>query len=474
MTTDNNDVSGPWDLVVVGHGAAGLSAALAYLETAGAEHRRVAVLDKAPRAQRGGSTAWTSAVLRLDDDLQLAEDWGRIVRETGGSEANEAYIENFYENVTDTLNWIRRNGVGVTIMRNAAPPGAPSRNGHAVTGGGRAIVDTFADLVTAKGGECFYETELIALEREAGGPISGVRVRSVDGAEHLMRTTQVVLATGGFEGDREEVGRRIPGGETIDTVSVGTRVNTGGGIAAAVAVGAAKAGQYDGSHLEPVDPRADVTEPLIMSWQWGILVDPEGKRFMDEVAQPIDRQFDFVAKEVLARGGRAYAIADAGIKARSPLYSMVNNTPLAPIRADSLEELADALGVDRAGLVATVAEYNAACSDDPFDPMTIDGKHTVGLTPPKSYWAQPLTEAPFEAFPVGVQICFTFEGLKVDGTTHVLDQDGAVIPGLRAAGEIVGTFYGNTYPAGTSVLRSLTFGRLAGLEAAQSRNGALL
>ena len=470
MSTDPALLAGPWDVVVVGHGAAGLSAAASFLESFRGAAPRVAVLDRAPKEQRGGSTAWTTAAFRLDDDLQLSEDWGEIVRRTAGDAVNDGYIHTFYEEAVETLNWIRRHGVAVRTVRNAALPGTFSRHINALEGGGRAFVDTFGDLVVAGGAQCFYETELLGLDREPEGPITGVRVRSADGSEHTMVTSAVVLACGGFEGDAEEFGRRVPGGESVGTVSSGTRVNTGAGIRAATAIGAAKAGQYDGSHLEPTDPRAvDATEPLVVSWFWGMLVDPAGERFIDEAGAQIDLQFDYVAKAVLARGGLAYAVSDASVQAGAPRpFNQVNSTPVGSIKADSIRELAEKIGVDADALERTVASYNAASVDTPYDGTVMDHKHTVGITPPKSHFAQPLTEAPFEAWPVSAQICFTFEGLRVDDTTHVLDTDGRRIPGLHAAGEIVGTFYGDTYPAGSSVLRSLTFGRLAGLEVAEA------
>ena len=107
-----------WDVVVVGHGAAGLTAALAYLEAApSGAAPRVAVLDRAPRSQRGGSTAWTTAAFRLTADAQLHPTWGEIVRASAGTRANIAYIDAFYENATDTLNWIRRHGLELSSQR---------------------------------------------------------------------------------------------------------------------------------------------------------------------------------------------------------------------------------------------------------------------------------------------------------------------------------------------------------------------
>jgi len=456
----------PWDVVVVGHGAAGLSAAAAFLESTKTGSMRVAVLDRESADRRGGSTAWTTAGFRLDEDAQLATDWGEIVRQTAGHEIDEAYVVAFYENATDTLNWIR--GHGVSISRHPARfPGLSMKYGYNIEGGGRAFVETFTPLVRSLGGECVYEAEAVGLVRDEQGPVTGVRVR-VAGDEIVMPAKAVILASGGFEGNRELLERHIPGGSALDTVAPGSRVNMGGGIAIATAVGAATSGQFDGAHLEPVDPRSPNPESLVNTWMWGILVDRHGNRFIDEASANFDLLFDYVGNAVHRKaGGRAYAITDASVRAAVPDLHQYNWTPEAPITAATLEELAAALGVDAAGLRATVDEYNAAATAVPFDPMRHDGKRAEGIEPPKSNWAQPLTEGPFEAWPVEPRICFTYHGLRVDGETRVLDGDGQPIPGLQAAGEITGIFHG-TYPAGTSVLRSLTFGRLAGRAAASS------
>jgi len=470
MSTRDSELEGPWDLVVVGHGAAGLSAAAAFLEAYEGTSPHVAVLDRASIDERGGSTAWTTAVFRLDNDGQLAADWADIVRSTSGELANEGYIENFYEHAVDTLNWIRKNGVKVAIMRNTAPPLVPwGQHTYALQGGGRAFVDTYSELIQGLGARCFYNVDLVRLNRAGDGPVTGVVVRDADDVERTMVAKRVVLSCGGFEGDRAELGRRLPGGDAIDTVSTGTRVNTGAGIRAAVEVGAAKAGQYDGTHLEPVDPRAtEVTEPVVLTWLHGILVNPSGKRFIDEAGTQLDILFDWVAKGVLAQGGLAYAINDAAVRAADPRFAQLAPSSQSPVRADTLRALAEQLGIDPDALEDTVAEYNASSVDTPYDATILDHKHTVGIHPPKSHYAQPLLEPPFEAWPIGVQICFTFEGLKVGDTTQVLDTQDRPIEGLHAAGEIVGIFHGDTYPAGTSVLRALTFGRLAGHEVASS------
>ena len=462
MTIDHTDLERPWDMVVVWHGAAGLAAAVSYLEARrGGEPPRVALLDRASREERGGSTAWTTASFRIDENAPLLEDWGRIVRETNGADANEPYIQAFYENATDTLNWIRRHGVRVQKYPSSVP-GVPCKHAYGIEGGGRAFVDTFSDLFASRGGTAVYGVDAVGLERAPDGPVTGVRVRCEDGRECLMPAGAVVLAAGGFEGNREMLGEHIPGGGDLDTVAPGSRVNRGDGIRIAREIGAATAGDYGGAHMELVDPRSDNQEALVGSWMFGILVDHDGKRFFDEASTSYDMLFDHAANAVQRQaGGVAYAVNDASVRAGAPSIAVLNWTTVAPVVADTVEELARKLGIDAQALAATVREYNAAATDVPYDGTRCDGKRTEGIAPPKSQWAQPLTEAPFEAWPVSPRICFTYGGLRVDGEAHVLDEAGEEIAGLYAAGEITGVFR-HTYPSGTSVLRWLTFGRIAG------------
>jgi tricarballylate dehydrogenase len=138
-----------------------------------------------------------------------------------------------------------------------------------------------------------------------------------------------------------------------------------------------------------------------------------------------------------------------------------------PVEASTLPELAKLLGLAPDRLLRTVEDYNAAIGPGKFDPHIRDGKRTRGLDPDKSNWAYPLEKPPYFAYPVTSAICFTYGGIRTDCDARVVTGNGVPLPGLYAAGEIVGLFY-HEYPAGTSVLRSLTFGRIAGAHAAQS------
>ena len=125
-------------------------------------------------------------------------------------------------------------------------------------------------------------------------------------------------------------------------------------------------------------------------------------------------------------------------------------------------------GIDGARFLETVQAYNdAVMTDVPFDPTVKDGRGTRGIAPPKSNWANRIETPPFEAYAVTCGITFTFGGLAIDPEARVQEVSGAPIPGLYAAGELVGgLFYGN-YPGGTGLVSGAVFGRLAGAGAAR-------
>ena len=143
--------------------------------------------------------------------------------------------------------------------------------------------------------------------------------------------------------------------------------------------------------------------------------------------------------------------------------------------ANTLEELAGKLeGVDPQAFLRTVREYNAAVRTDvPFNHAVQDGRGTVGIDIPKSNWANPLDTPPFEAYGVTCGITFTFGGVRIDHETgQVLDLGYKPIPGLYAAGEMVGGIFYFNYPAGTGLVSGTVFGRIAGNGASAAALGA--
>jgi len=218
-------------------------------------------------------------------------------------------------------------------------------------------------------------------------------------------------------------------------------------------------------HGEAVDSRTNQPDAVIWSAPYGILVNRHGRRFMDEGSHTLDRTFELVGYEIWRNQDQeAYWISDQNVADLGLLA--LNFTDQPPVEAATVGELAEKLGLDREALEKTVAEFNAACGPEAFDHTRLDGKSTTGLTPRKSNWAQPLS--PFVGYPLTTAITFTFGGLRTDLRGRVLTPGGTPIAGLYAAGEVTGLFY-HEYPTATSVLRSVTFGRIAG---AQRRHAA--
>jgi len=142
------------------------------------------------------------------------------------------------------------------------------------------------------------------------------------------------------------------------------------------------------------------------------------------------------------------------------------------VTANSLEDLVRQLeDVDAEACLEEIAAYNAAVRTDvPFDPNVKDGRRTEGLSINKTNWANKVDEPPFEAYAVTCGITFTFGGLRINTDAQVLDTDLRPIPGLYAAGELVGGIFYNNYPGGTGLMSGSVVGRIAGHSAA--RGGA--
>ena len=140
------------------------------------------------------------------------------------------------------------------------------------------------------------------------------------------------------------------------------------------------------------------------------------------------------------------------------------------VTADSIEKLAPKLeGVDAQALFEEVTRYNAAVRQDvTFNPNVKDERHTEGLAVDKTNWANTIDEAPFQAYQVGCGITFTFGGLRITEQGQVLDVDLEPIPGLYAAGELVGGLFYFNYPGGTGLTSGTVFGRVAGASAGKA------
>ncbi len=480
-----------FDVVVVGCGIAGLSAAVSAAD-AGA---KVAILERATYEERGGQTRWTEAMMRMKSENEVADDLEDHFAENAGdhldpqlvSEAATGWdsasaivkVMNFTdpdlivtlsEQAGPTLQWLKSFGVRFSFQPGYFITTCTSR--ISPVGGGLALVEALTEAAQARKVQFFFQTTAKALFSDSMGQICGIRASSAANATEVFDAKAVVLASGGFEGNPEMLARYMgPKARYLRPVARGGYYNKGEGIEMALAVGASAAGDYGQIHAEPLDPRSGAPEPIVLAFNYGILVNKQGQRFIDEAPSTVDATYEAITRTILEQpGGIAWAIFDAALE-EVPHWRRSVRSDQPPISAPTLESLAEKLGLQPQALLKTVHTFNAACPVDGtgFNPLVLDGLTTQPtLEPPKSNWARPLSEGPFLAYPIICGNCFTFGGIRINVRGEVVNRDGLAIPGLFAAGEMTGIYYG-TYTGATSVMRGAVFGRIAGVNAAELR-----
>jgi tricarballylate dehydrogenase len=484
------------DVVVVGAGNAGLVAALA-AHDGGA---RVLLLEAAPEAERGGNSRFSGGLFRVvhsgmdslaplltDDakrwvdrvtvDAYPEETYRRDYDTTSDKRNDPALTSRTIAESYDTVKWMADHGVNweLTVGKlidpdkigddetYALPPGGALRAQHEGVG---LVADLFAAVEKA-GIDIWYDAPVSRLLMD-GSHCLGVAVQRPDGEIEVRAT--VVLAAGGFEANPEMRQRWL--GPGWDLVKVrGTRFNTGTVLAAAMEAGAKAEGHWGGCHAVPIDAAAPMVGDLRLtdkmsrySYPYALLINSDGERFVDEAETQVWMTYAKTGAAIRAQK-RAWAFQLFDQKTAhllEPRYSTGT-----PVVADTLEELAEQVGVDPAALRATVDAFNAATPGGDFDPFHLDGvKATPAGQPAKSNWAQPIDQGPFIAYPVTCGITFTYGGIRIDDQGRVKDNADRVMPGLFATGEITGGFFFHNYAAGAGLMRGAVFGRAAGAGAA--------
>ena len=483
-------------MIVAGAGNAGLCAAHAARERGA----RVLVLEKADEAWSGGNSAFTAGAIRLAhrglDDLrdvvegvddELADrtdldpypedDFLADMRRVTLGRGDEAMARILVGDSAAVVRWLRQKGLRFRLMyeRQANEVGGRQRfwGGLALgtVDGGEGLMAQHRAAAERDGVELRHDAAVEDLLRGDDGAVTGVVVRAADGARATLRARAVVLAAGGFEANPQMRAAHL--GPNWDVAKVrGTPHNTGEVLRAALAHGAQAYGHWSGCHAIQWDAGAPPTGDRELtnrysrqSYPVAIVVNADGERFIDEGADFRNYTYAKYGAEVLRQPqGIAAQVFDA--RTVQMLRTIDYDAPGATrVDADTLSELAEGLHIDPDRFERTVAAFNAAIADGDFDPTVKDGKRTEGIEPPKSNWALPVEEPPFTAFPITCGITFTFGGVRVDEDARVLDVSGRPMPGLYAAGELVGGLFFHNYPGGTGLTAGAVYGRRAGYSA---------
>ena len=487
-----------FDVVVVGGGNAALVAALSANETGA----RVVILESAPKSERGGNSRFAGAIFRIPhagmSDIKpllhqsaqgdtekcnlgpyTKEKYEQDMMRTSKGHCDKEQMHVMFEHAYDTVKWMKDHGVrwqltlgkffdklklmtaqgGVVDM----PPGGAMM----AMDEGVGLMESLWEAVERTDISVFYGTPASDLIAD-GDTITGVRTRGRDLTTQFFG--QVILACGGFEASPRL--RRQYLGEGWDLVVVrGTRFNTGTMMEKAISAGAGVTGHFGGCHATPQDLKApkvgdlSITDKMSRySYPYCIMVNIDGKRFMDEG----ENHFALTYAKTGAAIGRQKDATAFQIFDQKTLHLLEPRYVTAkPIQDDTLEGLAQKIGVDVKTFCETVSGFNSATTHGTFDAFHLDGLCTKNsLDIPKSNWAQPIDQGPFVAYGVTCGITFTYGGLKTDIAARVLNNEGLHMPGLWAIGEISGGFFAFNYPGGAGLTKGAVFGRIAGRAAA--------
>lgn len=466
------DVIDRYEVVIVGCGMAGLSAAIASAEN-GAD---TVVLEKAPMEHRGGQTQFTGIIrfptadvdmdLDFEDPTYTKADYLNDIMKVTNGRADSDLAETLVNNAGETFEWL--------VERLPENPFVGNRGEDHFVGYGApgawwgGDVNVLVNAAESMGVEILYDAEVRELRTDPAEKIVRGVDAFVDEKPVSFVSDAVIIAAGGFESNTEK--RTRYHGKIYDDITVrGVPYNTGEAIDMALDIGAASDGNWGGAHTSMVDANAPEVGSGVGSfhgYHYGVVLNHDGERFLDEGA-------DFRSLTYAKYG---HVLLKQPYKEGFVLFDSRTNEEVAEytaeftekIEGETIEELINRLDIGNAEqALATVEEYNEACDDSvAFDPDILDGKSTAGISPKKSNWAVPLHDPPFYGYPVKPGMTFSFGGLAQSTKAEVIDTRGNPIPGLFVAGNSAGGLFYYNYPGGSGQINAMVYGRIAGTEAA--------
>ncbi len=442
-----------WDLLIAGAGAAGLAAACAAREL-GVE--RVAVLESEPVA--GGSSLvsggfWAVSCTELQKSLGIEdsdEAFFDDILSVGNHENDPEVVRAFIGRNRVQYEWVRSLGVEPTGIAS----GAGITRAHVFRP--ERLVGALLGRAKRLGVEVFVGTSVRRLILEEGRVCGLTAVRA--GKTLRLRSKRgVLLATGGFSRNRGLLEACVPKMRFVSTLAAqGAR---GDGLIMAQDVGAALAdvGSLEASYAFTLHP-STIADMSLLPYLGALIVNREGRRFVDE-ALPYKR----IAREVLRQpNAQSFIVFDERIRELAldqPLDRVLwlplsrGEVPDYVCRGKTIEEAAEACGIDQVALAGEVTRFNASISGG-MSPLR--GPASVG-----GGVLKPIERAPFFIMPASVCLLGTYGGVKINAEARVVGTDGKIIPGLWAAGEVTGGFHGASFIMGTAFGKALTFGRIA-------------
>ena len=460
------------DILIAGAGNAAMCAAIEAAR-AGA---RVLVVEAAPRFYRGGNTRHTRNMRiahREGNDILTGpypvEEFLDDLEAVTGPDSNPKLARLLLEDSLEMWDWMLAQGV--RFQPSLEGTLSLGRTNAFFLGGGRAMLNALHHTAERLGVEVWYDAEVVdlAIDTSTGEFRSATVRRGGDGAaaDVNVSASAFVAASGGFESNLEWL-EESWGPPARNFLVRGTPYNRGRVLALLRDAGVDVIGDPKQCHAVAIDGRAPKFDGGIVTRldcvPFGIVINQRGERFHDEGEEFWPKRYAIWGRLVAMQPDQ---VGHVLIDAKSIDSFMPSVFP--PERADSIEELAEIIGVDPAAVRETVDRFNDACRPGTFDHTVHDDCRTEGLDPPKSHWARPIDEPPFYGYTLRCGITFTYLAVRTNEQTKLVMTSGVPSPNLFAAGEIMaGNVLDQGYLAGLGMTIGSVFGRIAGREAAAS------
>jgi len=435
------------DIVVIGAGGAGMTAAIQAVQDGATD---VVILEKMPIT--GGNTTRSTGGLNaagtsyqeaegIEDSVEL------FVEDTmkGGKELNDKELVTVMaRNAVDAVDWVNEIGGDLSVVGMFA--GASVKRIHRpsdTSAVGPMLVKALNEKVEELGIPVLLETTAEKILTDGSGKVCGVTGTDKDGETFTIDCTAVILATGGFGANADMVVEYDP--DLAGFCTTNHAGATGDGIVMAKELGAAFVDMEQIQTHPTVNPDTQTMYTEGVRGNGAILVNKEGKRFCNELETR-----DVVSAAILEQtDGQCYLIFDQAVRESLAAIETYIKAGIVT-EADTPEALGEAIGIDGSVLAETLkayAGYQAAGKDEEF------GRESMEL---------PLDKPKYYAALCAPAIHHTMGGVKINTSTEVLKEDGSVIPGLFAAGEVTGGVHGANRLGGNAITDIVVFGRIAG------------
>lgn len=445
--------NGSTDIVVIGAGGAGLSAAT----QAASSGLEVIVLEKMGIA--GGNSNFSTGGLnasetRIQRQLGIEDSNEQYFEDTmkGGHNLNdEALVRNMVEKSSDTVEWLISLGADLTDVGKMA--GSTNQRTHRPQGGaaiGAHLVPILNRAASEAGAEIRLNNRVVEILEEDGKP-AGVRVEAKKGDEvyeYTLKAKAIIVATGGFGANPDMLAKYRP-----ELKNFGTTNHKG---ATGDAFGLVEKFNVDLVQMEQIQthptvvPGTGIMITEAVRGNGAIMVNREGYRFNNEMATR-----DVMSEAILNQSGKtAFLLFNQSV--RDSLKAIENYAKQGLLtEGKDLAELASKLGMDSATLENTVAKYNE------YQASGVDSD----FGRPAGDMPRNLSTGPYYAIEVEPAVHHTMGGIKINTGAQVLDKNGNIVPGLFAAGEVTGGVHGANRLGGNAVCDITTYGRIAGQSA---------